>query len=200
MDKVLWDSDWRDPHPNWYYRNHHKAWTPGDKVKLLALFHDGTPLRILCERLERTKQGILYGLRCAGLIHRGEDDRYYLGNWQHGIKSPERPTVADFAVTSTTVDTRPTPSNSGTTDMNTQVNIPVLNDESFTVTTRTYIGDVNAASLTDHQIYSKIAEIEAHAATLKNIKNKPDSLKAYLLKLLAMALALGQYVDSRNAK
>lgn len=221
MDKEIFDTSWHDIRPPSDYRNHGKSWSTEDKRRLEIYFERGEILANMCFMLGRTKQVVLYGLHYAGLIYRasnlavkGEPPYlYYKG------REPDQAPSTKGAVALTTSLQLETFSkrvdnamfdimhnaatqltNSRTTDMNPQAIIPALNDASFTVTTRTYIGDVNAATLTDQQIYSKIAEIEAHAAALKNIKNKPDSLKAYLLKLLAMALALGQYVDSRNAK
>lgn len=221
MDKAIFDTRWHDIRSPLDYRNHGKAWSNEDKRLLVAYFRRGDSLSTMCYMLGRTKQGVLYGLRWAGLIHRepnlaggGEPPYlYYEGpapdqppssRWAEVLATPPQPETfserMDNAVFDIMRNAATQLTNSGTTDMNTQATIPALNDAQFTVTTCTYIGDINAVTLTDQQIYSKIAEIEAHAAALKNIKNKPDSLKAYLLKLLAMALALGQYVDGRNAK
>lgn len=221
MDNAIFDTRWHDIRSPSDYRNHGKEWSNEDKRLLVAYFGRGDPLSIMCSMLGRTKQGVIYGLRCAGLIYREPNlvvggsppYLYYKGSvpdqppstkWVEVLATSPQPETfskrMDDAMLDSMLYAAAQLTNSGTTDMNTQATIPTLNDAQFTVTTRTYIGDVNAATLTDQQIYSKIAEIETHAAALKNIKNKPDSLKAYLLKLLAMALALGQYVDNRNAK
>ena len=66
-----------------------------------------------------------------------------------------------------------------------------------TIENITFIKGKNAEMLTDNEIFSEIAKLEAQKAALNKIENKPKKLEAAIVKLQDDIQALVDYVDGR---
>lgn len=62
---------------------------------------------------------------------------------------------------------------------------------------RTYINDINAADMTDDQVFLKIADLEKEMAKLEAIKNKPQKLLGRINDMQVAITKLVKYVDER---
>ena len=66
-----------------------------------------------------------------------------------------------------------------------------------TIENITFIKGNKAETLTDNEIFSEIAKLEAQKAALNKIENKPKKLEAAIVKLQDDIQALVDYVDGR---
>ena len=66
-----------------------------------------------------------------------------------------------------------------------------------TIENITFIKGNKAETLTDNEIFSEIAKLEAQKATLNKIENKPKKLEAAIVNLQDDIQALVDYVDGR---
>ena len=66
-----------------------------------------------------------------------------------------------------------------------------------TIENITFIKGNKAETLTDNEIFSEIAKLEAQKAALNYIENKPKKLEAAIVKLQDDIQALVDYVDGR---
>ena len=62
---------------------------------------------------------------------------------------------------------------------------------------KTFINEIDAATLTDEQIFSKIAELEGVLKSYATIGNKPKKLVAAMLNVERNIQELVAYVDGR---
>ncbi len=82
----------------------------------------------------------------------------------------------------------PLPEQKETTDMSHQKIIE----------TKTYVNGADAANMTDEQIFSAIANVEAEINHLNGVQNKPQKLEAKIAAMQEDIKALVAFVDGRN--
>ena len=66
-----------------------------------------------------------------------------------------------------------------------------------TIETKTFIEGIDAANLSDEQVFKKIASLESSIKAWGAIENKPQKLNALIEQTKADINALVSYVDGR---
>lgn len=156
---------------------HGLNWTEDEHKKLLDLW-DNTQLDLIeiCERMQRPAAGIAAKL----LIHNriwGDPNRP--GLFWH---NPRKSIAPEFLIEEDTMND----------DNKACVAAPNIEH-------KTFIAGVDAARLSDGQIFAKIAEIEGKIEKLKSIKAKSKKLAAAIAGLQNDVAMLVEYVDTREA-
>lgn len=153
---------------------HGKPWDPVEEQALERLFMRGSTLKGMCVSLERPATRTLMRLCKLGLLKKQPDGMYrykYFYAVEVGTDVPE---------------TLPTPTPTEEISMTAP-----------TIETKTFIAGREASTLSDEQIFSLIADLEAAADKLGKIRNKPKKLVANIEKVQADISKLVEYVDGR---
>lgn len=138
-------------------------------------FLSGAPVCLikLANEMQRPIAGIMPKLVSHGLVHESAN-----GNFQFSL----REVLSGF---------NPPEHQPKETTMTKAVTTP-------TIATRTFIQGVDAANMTDDDIFKKIREIEQQIADLDAINAKPKKLVARIEALQEDVKKLVEYVDSRE--
>jgi hypothetical protein len=160
----------RIPKDTKHRARHGETWTKDEVAKLLDLW-DNTTLDLLeiCDLMERPVAGVVPKLVMNNRIW---DDIHTRGHYWHNPRGQQ---------TNQTTDQEQ--------DMS---NTPVIE-------TKTFIAGVDAATMSDAQIFRKIASIEQDIDKLLQIKRKPQKLIDAIETMRKDVVALCEYVDSREA-
>lgn len=148
--------------------NHGCIWTHEHLSRLEELFHQGASLQEMCEDLQRPADGTLNKLLQKKLVRRDLiSNVYYRVRRRPQALPPQAP--EDITMTQAA---------------------PVIE-------TKTFIEGIDAANLSDEQIFKKIASLEISIKTWGAIENKPKKLDAMIEQTKADITALVSYVDGR---
>lgn len=153
---------------------HGKIWSYDELETLRRMFEEGAALRFMCERLERPADGCIAKLHQLGLIMYDGNDYY--------IVDKQRDDYFDSLKYAPVLIHKPNEEPTMTAP---------------TIETKTFIQGEDAATLTDTQIFSKIAKLEAEIEKLDKIQNKPKKLVAVIEKLKEDINKLVEFVDAR---
>lgn len=157
---------------------HGYPWEKHEFDELRRLFRMETSLQYICSSMKRSAAGVLPKLKGLGLIaYSSSDDCYYRV-------------------------TQPEPGASGATNPNPEtkeeimlkINVPAA----ATIETKTFIAGVDASTLTDEQIFTRIAEIESQLRHYDTISTKPAKLVELMSRLKLDTAKLAAYVDGRE--
>ena len=151
---------------------HGMPWTEGELQKLRGLFHSGLTLEGMCIALERPAAGVISKLASMDLIDFDSKQCKYL------YDPCTRP------VSSVPVSPKPALKKE-----------PAMTAKN--IETQTLIRGVDASTLSDAQIFSRIAELEGDIAKLSAIKVSSAKLAKAIQQLRDDVQALASYVDSR---
>lgn len=164
-----------------YPVNHGKLWTRSDIDSLRGLADYGVDLHTLCIRFGRTKDSVVAKLVALGSIveDAGTGQYFYArpspllsGKLQEALKAHQE---------SSDTDSQPTEA----------IQMP-------NIETKTFIGGQDATTMSDMDIFKKIANLEMYIESLDKIKNKPQKLLAVIEATQADIDELVEYVDSRD--
>lgn len=159
-----------------------RPWSEDEEERLRQCFDAGYSLQSICERHSRAPVAIIARLATLKLIRATEPPCPYNNFRPDYIVNPKR---------STSLQSQPE-----TTEEET-MNDKTCTDTAENIEHKTFIGGVDAARLSDEQIFERIARIEKQIADYDRIVNKPAKLKKVMDKLAADIDALGKYVDER---
>jgi len=175
-------------------KRHGLPWETLELAVLKNLYMLGIPLREICDKMQRPKEGVLPKLVQLGLIRRVADGYRYVYLRRvlpdsYKVSCPNREIFVEFIVSNATTTGRivsPTPS------LQTQPKEPIMKIE-----TKVFINDQDASTLTDDQIFGEIRRAEKRIEELKAIKTPTKKLADNIIKLEKYAADLSKYVDSR---
>lgn len=151
---------------------HGLIWTVEELAALKQLYLGGMSLEDMAVKLKRPADGVLIKLRDQDLIK---------FNGIHDV---------------CLVDSRDGPSESSSQAM-TSVQETTMSDATKTIEVQTLIQGQDAAKMSDEQVFSLIAKMEAKIEALQKIKTKSTKLAAAIEKMQADVQALAEYVDNR---
>jgi len=157
------------------FRNKGKLWTEEEKEQLRRMFCAGDKIETICEFLERPPEGVKAKLVAEKLIVEAEPTS----------EDYHRP---DYYINPKILPANPAfPARSSISEEH-----PMKNIEQITL-----IDGQDASTLTDTQIFQKIAKLEKDMAMWKTIENRPVKLTKAIAALQLDIDALVAYVDGR---
>lgn len=152
--------------------NHGKPWATELLIKLRSDFNSGHSLPRMCIDFGRTADSILAKLCNLNLIRedRATGQYNYVDASLIGASNPQpqqEPTMNKIA------------------------------DDAPTIENKTFIRGVDAALMSDAQIFSLMAKLELEAVQLRTIRTRSTKLDAAIKQLEDDVVALAAYVDAR---
>ena len=154
---------------NFHRKRHGMPWEASEFSMLKACFARGDSLQMICACMERPPAGVLAKLVQLGCIsYDTSSGLYYI----RGASAPKSVSKS-----------QPKKEN--------------IMAKAVTIETKTFINDIDAATLTDEQIFMKIAELENVIKAYGGIANKPKKLLATIARLENNIKELVVYVDNR---
>lgn len=149
--------------------NKGKLWTYGDLDELSKAYHNGLSFAEICKELGRPPAGVLHKLCDLGIL--GVEP----GTYRKYVRKPPK-------------------------NVNKQAEIQTEKEiimSTENIETKVFIQGKDASEMTDAQIFSLIAKLEAEQDKLSQIKNKPKKLVLAVEKLGQDIQRLVEYVDAR---
>jgi hypothetical protein len=164
--------------------NHGRFWDERQYTKLRQMFLDGHELPVLAKAMGRSGDSIVSNLtqrlgliRCAtegSLLYEWTDKALRLLHEQTPTETQPNPQPEIIDMSNTNTNTSPT------------------------IETKTFIGGVDAAKLSDSDIFSRIADLEVEIKKWSAIEQRPKKLNDHIDKMRSDVKALGEFVDSRG--
>jgi hypothetical protein len=175
--------------------NHGFAWTPQEIRDLITRFYSGVRIGDLAVIHRRKRNAIALKLQGLGQIeYDGIQSRYRVKEHPMSLVSTST-AIGTMAVSTNSVPI----SNGGTyvtnATINTQGETKVADKN---IETKVFIKGVDAANLTDSQIFDRISNLEQQIANLNKIENKPKKLTTAIKDLQKDIRDMIDYVDSRD--
>jgi hypothetical protein len=163
---------------------HGQIWNGSELVLLDRLYSEDATLEEMCKALERGADGTIAKLKQLGLIV-VETSPSPRNNWSPGYFESSRHHRARPGVTRDEIKAFITPQPETTT-----MSAP-------NIETKTFIAGVDAANMSDEEIFARILKIENQIKGYDVISNKPKKLQAAMQKLGEDVGALVAFVDAR---
>lgn len=200
-------------------KRHGLPWAAVELATLKELYHAGTPLREICDRMERPKEGVLPKLVQLGLIRRVADGYRYVYRRKvlpdaYKVSLPKRDIhsgVPVYPYIAAMIDSLDAgifkDAASGVTTcadlsgLGLQVATPSHQTQpketTMKIETKVFINDQDASNLTDEQIFAEIRRAEKRIEELKAIKVQSGKLAKAIDDLQDYVNKLAAYVDER---
>jgi hypothetical protein len=175
-----------------------RPWEDHEYTMLKQLFWGGKNLEQICITMNRPPNGVLNKLHEAKCVEFDQSGYHYI---------VRKKTPANSAVPFTSVPDKAPPQEFGEVIIDSAVSQPTAltfqeilmnKTDIIKIETKTYVNDVDVATLNDSEIYSLIAAQEAQVEELEKIKTKPKKLVAEIEKRKAGIQALVDYLDSKE--
>jgi hypothetical protein len=157
-------------------------WEPSEYQTLKTLFHKGYTLEMMCNCMERSSAGILAKLVDVGCVGFDTVSMSYYYSPSSVNKDYE-----DYIDPDATKASKP----------KTQPKKENIMAKINKIEIKTFINDIDAATLSDEQIFAKIAELEALGKSYASISTKPQKLIKAMETVQQNINDLVAYVDSR---
>ena len=149
-------------------------WSTAEREKLLEMYDARKTLKQICEALERPAAGVIAKLvefKCIYLDRQA-------GTYDVYFRNPARPDI----------ETQPP-----------KLKAPTMATKAAPVIeTKTFIGGIEAAELTDLQVFAEIGKLEDKIAKFKTIKTPSVKLNKLIAAMEIDVLALAKFVDARE--
>jgi hypothetical protein len=180
MDSMIFNNDGYVLANQLSLRNYGKRWTNEEVTSLAGHLLAGKKMSTICAIMQRPSDGV----QAKALQHRLIIE--------HGLEY-----LVDSDACSRCCDVAkrlelcaPAPS-AATLLSSTKQGIPMA------IETVVFIDGTKASTLSDAQIFTKIADLETEYAKLDRIQHKPEKLRKVMTKISADVAELVAYVDSR---
>lgn len=170
---------------------HGLIWNDTELIALGKLYTSGASLEEMCNTLARGADGTLSKLVCIKCILPNRNGPSYSTSYMENPQVPRaRPEIVTVSAPSARISTQPQPQ-------------PQPQPETITMSTpnietKTFIAGVDAANMSDEEIFSRILKIENQIKGYDVIANKPKKLQAVMQKLTEDVGALVAFVDART--
>jgi hypothetical protein len=179
MDSMIFNNDGYVLANQLSLRNYGKRWTNEEVTSLAGHLLAGKKMSTICAIMQRPSDGVqAKALQHRLIIEHGleylvDSDacRRYCGIAEQLALCPPAPSAATLSSTKQGI--------------------------SMAIETVVFIDGTKASTLSDAQIFTKIADLETEYAKLDRIQHKPEKLRKVMTKISADVAELVAYVDSR---
>ncbi len=173
-----------------FYENHGKKWTTGHLVKLYQMFTEGRDCQHMSTTLGRYPEAVVAKMASCGMLIHDYANVYEVSEGYFKRKG-----LVNHYLLQAQPQSQPQPQAQPQSQPQPQPETITMNAP--TIETRTFIDGVDATTMSDEAIFSKIAKLEEQVDKYEKIITKPKKLQVKIDDIKKGIKELADYVDAR---